>query len=73
MLIDNERQGKINSITSDIHNILSEQNITNKEEFLSNISTILCQLDTDVAIGVMENFGELGEHQAHIIKVVFGY
>ena len=73
MKLDKERQGKANSIKSDLRNLLSEHSIVDKESFLSDISSIICQLDTDVAIDVMEDFGEEGKYQSTAIKVNYGY
>lgn len=73
MKLDKERQRKSNSITMDLENLLSEHSIVDKESFLSDISSIICELDTDVAIGVMENFGEEGKYQSTAIKVNYGY
>ena len=47
--------------------------IVDKESFLSDISSIICELDIDVAIDVMENFGEEGKYQSTAIKVNYGY
>ncbi len=71
--MDKERQGKANSITMDLWNILSEHNIVDKESFLSDMSSIICELDTDIAIEVMNNFGEEGKYQSDAIKVNYGY
>jgi len=71
--MDKERQGKANSITMDLWNMLSEHNIVNKESFLSDMSSIICELDTDIAIEVMNNFGEEGKYQSDAIKVNYGY
>ena len=71
--MDKERQGKANSITMDLWNMLSEHNIVDKQSFLSDISSIICELDTDIAIEVMNNFGEEGKYQSHCIKVNYGY
>ena len=73
MKLDKERQRKSNSITMDLQNLLSEHSIVDKESFLSDISSIICELDTDVAIDVMENFGEEGKYQSTTIKVNYGY
>lgn len=73
MKLDKERQRKSNSITMDLENLLSEHSIIDKESFLSDISSIICELDTDVAIDVMENFGEEGKYQSTTIKVNYGY
>ena len=71
--MDKERQGKANSITMDLWNMLSEHNIVDKQSFLSDISSIICELDTDIAIEVMNNFGEEGKYQSDAIKVNYGY
>jgi len=63
---------KSNSISSDVSNYLLEFE-PNKEEFLSFVSSILCELDTDIAIGVMNNFGKEGKEQALAIKINHGY
>lgn len=73
MKLDNERQGKANSITMDLENIIYEHKISDLESFLSDVSSIICRLDTDIAIEVMENFGEEGKRQSHAIKVNYGY
>ena len=69
--MDNKR--KINTIVCDIQSIINENEIPDKESFLIDISNILCQFDTDIAIEVMEYFGEEGREQAHSIKVNYGY
>jgi len=71
--MDKKRQGKANSITMDLWNMLSEHNIVDKQSFLSDISSIICELDTDIAIEVMNNFGEEGKYQSDSIKVNYGY
>ena len=71
--MDKERQGKANSITMDLWNMLSEHNIVDKQSFLSDMSSIICELDTDIAIEVMNNFGEEGKYQSDAIKVNYGY
>ena len=47
------------------------------EEYLSLMSDIICQFDTDVAIKVMEglkeSYGDLANNQARAIKVNYGY
>ena len=47
--------------------------LTDKSSMLSYFSAVICQLDTDIAIEVMEHFGEEGKHQATAIKVNYGY
>ena len=71
MKLDKERQGKVNHIISDVNELLSGD--LREEEKLSCISSILCELDTDIAIEVMKDFGKAGEHQAMAIKVNYGY
>jgi len=44
-----------------------------KSSMLSYFSAVICQLDTDIAIEVMEHFGEEGKHQSKAIKVNYGY
>ena len=47
------------------------------EDYLSLMSDIICQFDTDVAIQVMdglkESYGDLATIQAMAIKVNYGY
>lgn len=47
------------------------------EDYLSLMSDIICQFDTDVAIKVMEglkeSYGDLATNQARAIKVNYGY
>ena len=74
--LDKERQGKVNTIISEIEGFMSEfvpENETDKESMLGYFSNIICQLDTDIAIKVMEHFGKAGENQAMAIKVNYGY
>ena len=69
MKLDKERQTKVNHITMDMLDMINEHGIKDKETFLSDLSSIICQLDTDIAINVMENFGQEGKNQALAIKV----
>jgi hypothetical protein len=46
---------------------------TDRESVLEYFRQMLEQLDTDVAIGVMERFGEQGKNQALVTKVNYGY
>ena len=46
---------------------------TDQETMLGYFSNIICQLDTDIAIEVMEHFGKYGKNQAMAIKVNYGY
>jgi len=68
-----EKKHKVNTITMDIESLLSEHKITDRESFLGDLSNIICQFDTDIAIEVMEQFGKEGEDQAMAIKVNYGY
>lgn len=73
---DKKIQGKINTIVSEIKGFMHEfppQYETDKESMLGYFSSILCQLDSDIAIEVMKQFGKAGEHQAMAIKVNYGY
>jgi len=71
--MDRERLGKINTITMELNDLLQEHEIKDKESFLSGVSSIICQLDTDIAIEVMESFGEEGKNEALSIKINYGY
>jgi hypothetical protein len=73
MKLTTEQFKKANSIAYDVNNLLSEHNITDKESFFSDISAILCQFDTDIAINVLERFKDEGQEQALSIKVNYGY
>ena len=75
MKLDKERQGKVNTIISEIEEIMVELKPmkSEKEIIISYIANILCQLDIDIAIDVMEGLGEAGEYQAMAIKVNYGY
>ena len=66
-------KGKINTIISEIRDLMLETNPTDKDSFLTYIGNILCQLDTDVAIEVMNDLGDEGKREALRIKVVYGY
>jgi len=76
MKLDKERQGKVNTIISEIEEFMLEfppQYETDKESMLGYFSNIICQLDTDIAIEVMKDFGKAGNNQAMTIKVNYGY
>jgi len=68
-----EQDAKINVITSNIEELVEYLNLDYKEDFLGSMSEIICQFDTDVAIGVMERLGPEGKEQAMAIKVNYGY
>jgi hypothetical protein len=74
--IDKERLGKVNTIASEIEEFLMEfppQYEGDKESILGYFSKVICQLDTDIAIEVMNQFGKEGKNQALAIKVNYGY
>tara|TARA_R110002020_G_scaffold90584_7_gene220668 strand:- start:37156 stop:37386 length:231 start_codon:yes stop_codon:yes gene_type:complete len=73
--LDKKTQGKVNTIISEIEEFMFEfgMTLTDKSSMLSYFSAVICQLDTDIAIEVMEHFGEEGKHQATAIKVNYGY
>lgn len=74
--LDKERLSKVNTIISEMEGFMSEFepfNEIEKESMLGYFSSIICQLDTDIAIEVMNHFGKAGEHQAMAIKVNYGY
>tara|TARA_X000000368_G_scaffold418138_1_gene416712 strand:+ start:6456 stop:6677 length:222 start_codon:yes stop_codon:yes gene_type:complete len=73
MKLDKQRKKKSNHITLSIMDMIDEHKISDKQTFLSDISSIICQLDTDIAIDVMENFGEEGKYESTAIKVNYGY
>jgi hypothetical protein len=63
----------INTIVSEMQSMMLEEPPKDKEVFLSYISAIICQFDTDIAISVMDNFGAEGKQQSLSIKVNYGY
>ena len=74
--LDKERQGKVNTIIMEINGFMSEfppQYETDKESMLGYFSNIISQLDTDIAIEVMKDFGKAGKNQAMAIKINYGY
>lgn len=74
--LDKKTQGKVNTIISAIEQFMFEfspQYETDQETMLGYFSNIICQLDTDIAIEVMEHFGKYGKNQAMAIKVNYGY
>ena len=67
---------KVNTIISEIEDFMFEftpQNKSDKESMLSYFSSMLCALDTDIAIEVMSEFGDEGKQQALAIKINYGY
>lgn len=74
--LDKKTQSKVNNIILDIEGFMLEfppQYKTDKESMLVYFSNIICELDTDIAIEVMKDFGKAGERQAMSIKVTYGY
>lgn len=70
------KQKKINKITSEIKDFMYEYSLSltdDKSALLNCISSIICELDTDIAIKVMENFEDEGKKQALSIKINYGY
>ncbi len=78
MKLDKERQGKVNIAISEIEEFLSKtvrvDNMSGMDErdVLEYFADIICQLDTDIAIEVMEHFPE-GKNIAKMIKIKYGY
>ncbi len=78
MKLDKERQGKANTIIMDIEEFLSETvrrdglNGMEETDVLEYFSDIICQLDTDIAIEVMEHFPK-GKDIVKMIKIEYGY
>jgi hypothetical protein len=73
--LDKQRQGKANTIIMDIEEFLSEiDSVSGMDEVdvLEFFSDIICQLDTDIAIEVMEHFPK-GKDIARMIKIEYGY
>ncbi len=73
-----EKQKKINYIVSIIENSeVAQGQLPTDSEFLSMISTIICQFDTDIAIEVMKNlekrFGDDAKEEVVSIEVNYGY
>lgn len=73
MKLDKVKQGKANTVISEIRNLLLEQPELDKEILLGYMGDILCQFDTDIAIEVMDEFGDEGREVSHGIKVRWGY
>jgi hypothetical protein len=67
------KQERINVLTSEVRNFIEEQKPENMEMFMGYISSMLCVFDTDIAIAVLEQFGEEGKQEALGIKVRWGY
>ena len=59
--LDKQRQGKVNNIISEIEEFLSENGTHGwmlETDVLEYFASIISQLDTDIAIEVMEHFPE---------------
>lgn len=63
-----KQEAKINCITYDIEELIDYYSVDNIEYFLGMMSSIICQLDTDTAIGVMERLGEEGKKRRIQLK-----
>jgi len=71
--LDQERQRKANSILSDAKELL-EYSKDDEANATQSLSAIICQLDTDIAINVMEGLRTShGDNEAMAIKVNYGY
>lgn len=76
--LDKKRQGKVNTIISEIEEFISETvridsiNGMDEKDVLEYFADVICQLDTDIAIEVMEHFPE-GKNIAQMIKIEYGY
>ena len=72
-MIDNQRQGKANTIIMEIEEFLSETvridpiNGMDETDVLEFFADIISQLDTDIAIEVMEHFPK-GKDIAQMMK-----
>ena len=72
--LDKNTQGKVNTIISEIEEFMFEfppQYETDQEIMLGYFSNIICQLDTDIAIEVMEHFGKYGPHLKNWKQIYF--
>ena len=66
--LDKERQGKANTIISEIEEFMFEFGGTNdKTDVLEYFASIISHLDTDIAIEVMEHFPK-GKDIAKMMK-----
>ena len=66
-------KGKVNTIIFTINEIFEENESLIKRDFLCDMGIILCEFDTDIAIAVLEEFGDEGKEEALAIKVNYGY
>ena len=72
ILSDEEK--KINLISSEIEEIMDLWEGEDISDLLIPIRSILCAIDTDLAINVMEKIDtEESNEQALAIKVIYGY
>jgi hypothetical protein len=67
---EKEKEKKINDISSDLRDFITDTEPIDKELFLSYISDILCAFDTEIAIGVLQRFDEEGEEEARFLKEI---
>lgn len=70
---DKKQEGMVNTICSDIEEMIYDRGEDDVKDMLGSLSNIICQFDTDVAILVMERLGDAGKEEAMAIKVNYGY
>ena len=74
--LNKKTEEKVNTIVSEIEVLLLENPLkSNNEEsqLLSTFSSVICQFDADIAIEVMNKFGDIGKKQSLSIKIEYGY
>jgi hypothetical protein len=70
------QQQKVNVIIGAIQNSTIANKVEDPEEYLSMISEIICEFDTDIAIKVLEGLNvhkEIAREKALAIKINYGY
>jgi len=75
-MLDKKMQGKINSITMDVKEFMNEfppKSEEDRDNILGYFCSMLSEINPDIAIGVMENLGEIGKQHALSIKINYGY
>lgn len=67
-------ESKLNTIVSDIQDILLETEPKHSETILQGITNILCEWDTDIAIEVMDEIRtDEANECSRWVKVTYGY
>jgi len=67
-------ESKLNTIVSDIQDILLETEPKHSKEILQSITSILCEWDTDIAIEVMDEIRtDEANECSRWVKVTYGY